>query len=121
MKLWVHAVFFGSVQPTKIILLLLDELNAIVRYMREHPEPVQVHFRMADFASFALKVGTLWDCREEIENEFVNLEAAQSGCALEDDPIHQVLELWLRNEANHSRDLDAGTLHQEWTISRFIF
>jgi hypothetical protein len=42
LKLWVHAVFFGSVQPTKIILLLLDELNAIVRYMREHPEPVQV-------------------------------------------------------------------------------
>jgi len=93
---------------------LLDELNAIVRYLKEHPEPIQVRFRMADFASFALKVGTLWGCREEIENALAKLEASQSGCALEADPIHQVLELWLRNEANHSRNVDAGTLHQEW-------
>jgi hypothetical protein len=88
--------------------------KAIVLYLKEHPEPVQTRFRMADFASFALKVGTLWGCREEIENALTKLEAAQSGCALEADPIHQVLDLWLRNEANHSRPIDAGTLHQEW-------
>lgn len=70
---------------------------------------------MADLASFAVKVGTLWGCREDIENALAKLEASQSGCALEGDPIHQVLELWLRNEANHSRQVDAGTLHQEWS------
>jgi hypothetical protein len=70
---------------------------------------------MADFASLALKVGILWGCHEEIENALAKLEGAQSGCALEGDPIHQVLELWLCNEANHSRHLDAGTLHEEWS------
>jgi hypothetical protein len=94
---------------------LLDELNAIVRYLKEHPEYVQARFRMADFASFALRVGTLWGCREEIENALAKLEAAQSGCALAGDPIHQVVRLWLRDEANHGRTLAAGTLQQEWS------
>jgi hypothetical protein len=94
---------------------LLDELNAIVRYLKEHPEPVQVRFRMADFASFALKVGTLWGCHEEVEKALAKLEAAQSGCVLAGDPINQVLRLWLRDEANHGRTLAAGTLQQEWS------
>jgi hypothetical protein len=94
---------------------LLDELNAIVRYLKEHPEPIQVRFRMADFASFALKVGTLWGCRQEVENALGKLEAVQSGCALAGDPIHQVLRIWLRDEANHGRSLAAGALQQEWS------
>ena len=94
---------------------LLDELNAIVRYLKEHPEPVQIRFRMADFASFALKVGALWDCRETVENALAKLESAQSGCALEGDPIHQVLELWLGDKANQGRELGAGMLNQEWS------
>ena len=94
---------------------LLDELNAIVRYLKEHPEPIQVCFRMADFASFALKVGTLWGRGEQIENALAKLEAAQSGCALAGDPIHQVLRIWLRDEANHGRSLAAGALQQEWS------
>jgi hypothetical protein len=92
---------------------LLDELNAVVRYLKEHPEPVQVSFRMADFASFALKV--LWGRGEEIENALAKLEATQSGCALAGDPFHQVLRIWLRDEANHGRSLAAGALLQEWS------
>jgi len=94
---------------------LLDELNAIVRHLKDHPEPVQIRFRMADFASFALKVGALWDCRETVEDALAKLESAQSGCALEGDPIHQVLEIWLCDKANQGRELSAGTLNQEWS------
>jgi hypothetical protein len=94
---------------------LLDELNAIVRYLKEHPEPIQVRFRMADFASFALKVATLWGRREQIEEALLKLEATQRGCALAGDPIHQVLQLWLRDDANLGRNLPAGVLHQEWS------
>ena len=93
---------------------LLDELNAIVAYLRDHPEPVAVTFRMADFANFALKVGELWGCRLEVERAFARLEGAQADLALERDPIHQVLGIWLRDEANMGRVLDAGTLHMEW-------
>jgi hypothetical protein len=35
---------------------LLDGLNAIVAYLRDHPESVPTTFRMADFASLALCV-----------------------------------------------------------------
>jgi hypothetical protein len=93
---------------------LLDELNAIVAYLRDRPEPVPVTFRMADFANFALKAGELWGCREEVEQAFARLEGAQADLALEKDPIHQVLEIWLRDEGNHGKALDAGTLHEEW-------
>jgi hypothetical protein len=93
---------------------LLNELNAIVRYLREHPEPVRVTFRMADFAAFALKVGTLWGCREVVVEAFAKLESTQADLALEKDPIHQVLEVWLADEANRGRSVDAGTLHKEW-------
>jgi hypothetical protein len=78
----------------------------------DHPEPVPVTFRMADFANFALKVGELWGRREEVSQAFAKLEGAQAELALDKDPIHQVLEIWLADKANHSRKLDAGTLHK---------
>ncbi|MGO9590630.1 MAG: hypothetical protein ACLP3K_11375 [Candidatus Acidiferrales bacterium] len=40
---------------------LLTELNSIVRHLREHPEPIRVNFRMADFAAFSLRVAEMWD------------------------------------------------------------
>lgn len=94
---------------------LLDELNAVVRHLKENPEPVRVSFRMADFASFALKVATLWGCREEIERALAKLERLQVNCAFENEPIHRLLELWLRDPSNRGRELDAGMLHREWS------
>jgi hypothetical protein len=94
---------------------LLDELNDVVRYLKENPEPVTVSFRMADFASFALKVATLWVRREELEHAFAKLERAQANCVFESEPIYRVLELWLRDAANRGRELDAGALNREWT------
>ena len=92
---------------------LLDGLNAIVGYLRDHPERVPVTFRMADFAAFALKVATLWGRREELENALAKLEGAQAELVLESEPIHQVLALWLQNSANHGREMEAGVLHRE--------
>jgi hypothetical protein len=70
---------------------------------------------MADFASFALKVATLWGRREELERAFAKLERAQVNCIFENEPIYLVLELWLRDPSNHGRELDAGALKREWT------
>jgi hypothetical protein len=94
---------------------LLDGLNAIVGHLRDHPEPEPVRFRMADFASFSLKVATLWGRRQEVERALARLEGAQAELVLEAEPIHQVLELWLRDQANTGRVLDARTLHLEWS------
>jgi hypothetical protein len=94
---------------------LLDELNAVVRCLRENPEPVRVSFRMADFASFALKVATLWGRREELERAFTKLEQTQTDCVFENEPVYRVLGLWLQDPANRGRELDAGMLHREWS------
>jgi hypothetical protein len=94
---------------------LLDELNRVVRHLRDSTEPVRVHFRMADFAAFALRVATIWGCRPEIEQVFAKLKHAQAELVFEDEPINQVMELWLRDQANHGRLVDAGTLQSEWT------
>jgi hypothetical protein len=94
---------------------LLEDLNRIVRHLRGTVERPRVHFRMADFASFALQIATLWGCRPEVEASLVKLEAAQAELIFEDEPIHQVLEVWLALETNHGRSLDAGTLQREWS------
>jgi hypothetical protein len=93
---------------------LLNELNAIVRYLKQDPKPIPVQFRMADFASFALQVATVWGCREEVEGIFKKLEQAQADLVFADEPINQVLDLWLRTAPNCGRSLDAGTLQREW-------
>jgi hypothetical protein len=92
---------------------LLDELNAVVRYLQRTPKPIRIQFRMADFASFALKVAATWGCRKEVAAIFSKLEQAQADLVLEDEPIHQVLDLWLTDSSNHGRDVDAATLHRE--------
>jgi hypothetical protein len=94
---------------------LLDQLNAILGHLRKATKPIQVRFRMADFASFALKVATIWGCRKEIEAVFGKLEHAQADLVFEDEPVHQVLGLWLKDPSNHGRSTDAATLHQEWS------
>ncbi|MGA8012897.1 MAG: hypothetical protein WB949_10765 [Candidatus Acidiferrales bacterium] len=98
---------------------LLDMLNAIVGQLRQPAEPSRVQFRMADFASFALRVATSWGCRKEVAAIFTKLEQAQADLVFEDEPIHQVLDLWLVNSDNHGRGVDAATLHRELgTIAR---
>jgi hypothetical protein len=94
---------------------LLDMLNEIVRQLRQPAESSRLQFRMADFASFALRVATTWGCRKEVETIFAKLEQAQADLVFEDDPIHQVLDLWLVNSSNHGRGVDAATIQHEWS------
>jgi len=94
---------------------LLDELNRIVRYLKLNHKPIPVKFRMADFASFALHVATVWDRRAEIEQVFSKLEQAQSELVLEGDTTHLLLDLWLAEVTNQGRTMSAGTLYEEWS------
>jgi len=94
---------------------LLDELNRVVRHQRASPPSTWLHLRMADFAAFSLSVASRWGCGEEVARAFEKLERAQANLMFEDDPIHQVLELWLKKPGNDGRTLDAGTLQAEWS------
>lgn len=94
---------------------LLTELNAIVRQLREHPEPIRVNFRMADFAAFCLRVADSWGKRAEVEAIFAKLEAAQADLVFEDDPIDKVLAIWFAAGSNAGREMSAGDLYGEWS------
>lgn len=94
---------------------LLDELQAIVRHLKQARELVPVRFRMADFASFALQVGALWGCSQEVEVIFAKLEREQSELVFEEEPILQVLELWLEKPENRGREVDSTTLQKEFS------
>jgi hypothetical protein len=95
---------------------LLGELNAIVRHFRQAPKPIRVQLRMADFASFALNVATIWGCRTGIEAAFTKLEQAQADLVFEEEPIHAVLQLWLEDATNYGRDVEGSTLYREWSV-----
>jgi hypothetical protein len=95
---------------------LLDDLNRVVRHLQQHPGSESVQFRMADFASTALKIADAWGCRGEVEQGLRKLEGAQAELVLQDDPISLVLELWLGDPSNPGREVDAGKLFSEWTL-----
>jgi hypothetical protein len=93
---------------------LLDDLNRVVRHLQQHPGSESVQFRMADFATLALKIATVWGRRPEVEAALRKLEQAQGELVLQDDPISLFLGAWLDNATNHGRDVNAGTLFEEW-------
>jgi len=92
---------------------LLDELNRIVHYLGQNRQSESVQFRMADFASLALKIATVWGRRPEVEGAFKKLEQAQAELVLEGDPISLMLKIWLADAANHGRNVSAGVLFSE--------
>jgi hypothetical protein len=92
---------------------LLEELNRIVRRLRENPDSENVQFRMADFALLATKIADLWGLRDEVQTAFAKLETAQADLVLAEEPISLMLGLWLENVANHGRAVSAGELFED--------
>jgi hypothetical protein len=70
-------------------------------------------FRMADFATFALRLGDATGSRQQIEELFEKLGEEQAAFTLEGDSFVEVLTLWLNDPANQGREVDAATLHRE--------
>jgi len=91
----------------------LDELNAILGHLRKSHEEPAVKFRMADFASFALRVGEAWGCRNAVETIFRKLEREQANIVFEDDPLFDALVEWAHKPENEGRLVDCTTLNRE--------
>ncbi len=70
-------------------------------------------FRMADFATFCLRVGDAKGHREEVEALLSRLAEEQVAFTLEGDSLLELLVLWLVVRENQGREIDAGTLHHE--------
>lgn len=80
---------------------LMLHLQTVVRALKDQSD---VHyegpFRMADFADFALKIGTHLGFQNEIHETLSKLGREQSRFTLEDDPVARMLILWVAENDN---------------------
>jgi hypothetical protein len=101
-------------QRDRIMTVLVRQLQDAIRALRDtegrdYPSP----FRMADFAAFALRLADARGGREAVEGIFARMSDEQAAFALEGDSLVDALLLWLQDQGNHGRLVDAATLHRE--------
>jgi hypothetical protein len=96
-------------------------LTAVVRHLQEaiaalratHGREYRTSFRMADFATFALRLADAeGDCKV-VEGIFAKLQEEQSAFALEDDELIALLLAWLEDVNNQGREVKAAELWKD--------
>ena len=102
-----------------------DVLTGVVGQLQGIVEAIQVRgsrshstsFRMADFADFALTIANAEGWGDEMLHILDRLAAEQARFAVEDEPIVELLDLWLAqaDEQNVGREVTTATLAQELT------
>jgi len=70
-------------------------------------------FRMADFATFALRIADVNGGREKLEDIFNRMSEEQAAFTLDGDCLVELLHLWLREKGNHERPVSAAALYKE--------
>jgi hypothetical protein len=88
----------------------LDDLNEVVAGLQEQTAQLSTSHRMADFATFAQRVGNILGQENEVLAVLDKLGKDQSAFLLEDDPIAQALAAWLENSANQNQAISSGDL-----------
>ncbi len=93
---------------------LLRDLNRIVAHLKEtEGEVLDGSFRMADFASFALKVAQAEGQEENARRIFEKMESRRTEMLLAEEPIAICLEKWLSNQDNVARRVNSADLNRE--------
>jgi DNA polymerase III delta prime subunit len=88
----------------------LNDLNVVVAGLREQTTQLSTSHRMADFATFAQRVGSVLGREDEVVAIFDKLGKDQSAFLLEEDPIAQALAAWLENPVNLDSPIASGDL-----------
>jgi hypothetical protein len=73
-------------------------------------------FRLADFATFVLRLADDRGEREQAEDLLGRLAGDQSAFALGGDVLPDLLLRWLENKANHGREVTAASLYKELAL-----
>lgn len=73
--------------------------------------PVVTDFRMADYAEFATKVSPGVGFSENISKILRRLTLDQQAFAMANEPLFEMLDLWLKNPANPGREVTTGRLY----------
>jgi hypothetical protein len=93
---------------------ILQTLNRLVAFFRARGDRTpNLRFRMADFASFALKFAECEGKRARAIEIFNRMERRQAEFLLEADPIRLCLEEWLKAAENHGREVNSAALRND--------
>jgi hypothetical protein len=93
---------------------LLSYLSHIVAYLgNDKLAEEYVRFRMADFASFAMLVGSVRGQTGVVRSILEKLDSVRSDMLLSEDPVCVCLESWLKEPKNHLREITSGDLNSE--------
>jgi len=92
---------------------MLNDLNQIVKALKEDKESLTGSYRLADWAELAWKIAKTQGVDRDFLNISKKLEAEKSAFLLEDDPLYLGLNLWLNEPANEGREMDVQDLFNE--------
>jgi len=98
----------------EIMTEVVHYLQYILKALRDYEEAdTSGSFRMADFASFALKVARAMNAEGDVKKIFEKLSSEQSSFVIEDDPVFQLLTIWVQKEGNAAREISNNDLCKE--------
>ena len=93
---------------------LVAELQSVLAALElTRDKQHDVSFRMADFGQFVLKVAEANDRLPEAESMLRRLANEQLALSIQDDPVIELLDIWLRSPANLGRELTTGDLFHQ--------
>jgi hypothetical protein len=98
----------------RIMTVVLRQLQAAIKALQETAgREYKTTFRMADFATFALRIADVNGGRETLEDIFDRMGDEQAAFTLDGDTLVEMLNLWLRDGRNHNRPVSAAELYKE--------
>jgi DNA primase catalytic core len=95
---------------------LLDDLNLIVKALKEDKERFVSGFRLADWADLGWRIAKTKGAGNTFIKLLEKMDVAQSEFLLEDNPLFDCLDIWLENTSNRGREVTASQLYNELQI-----
>ena len=103
-----------AAQRNQLMTELVGEVQRILRALEKTKgKSYASTFRIADFAEFVMRVEDAEGRLDQATQMFDRLSEEQLAFVVQDDPVLEILELWLARKGNVGRQVSAGQLLAE--------
>lgn len=100
----------------EIMTYVMYTLQRLLINMVGKEEKALVSFRMADFGKFALGTASILYAPEDVKVIFDKMSQEQSRFTLENEPIYEILNIWIDENGNQGREVTSAQLYDEFTV-----
>ncbi len=101
-------------QRNGIMTIVFQHLQGVIGALKEtNGRKYKTSFRIADLGVFALRVADAQGGMDEMQGIFDRMRDEQAAFTLEGDTVIELLDLWLKDEANIQREVSAAQLYGE--------